>query len=134
MKGEIYMWINIENLQVVQAYLFGDVKFLHFLVLLMFVDIVTGVIKAIKLKNLRSKKSWFGYLKKLGVFGAIILGNVMDNILGLNGAIAYGTVLFYIANEGLSILENLSQIGVKVPKVISEKLHVIQEENKEESK
>lgn len=126
------MWINIENLQVVQAYLFGDVKFLHFLVLLMFVDIVTGVIKAIKMKSLRSKKSWFGYLKKLGVFGAIILGNVMDNILGLNGAIAYGTVLFYIANEGLSILENLSQIGVKVPKVITEKLHVIQEENKEE--
>ncbi|TYS64473.1 phage holin family protein [Sutcliffiella horikoshii] len=125
------MWINIESLQVVQAYLFGGVKFLDFLALLMFVDIITGIFKAIKLKRLRSRNALFGYARKMLVFGVIIIANVIDNILGLNGAVAYATVLFYIANEGLSILENLAQIGVKVPTVITEKLHVINKEEEE---
>ncbi|TYS68060.1 phage holin family protein [Sutcliffiella horikoshii] len=125
------MWINIENLQVVQAYLFGGVKFLDFLALLMLIDIVTGIFKAIKQKRLRSRNALFGYARKMLVFGVIIVANVLDNILGLNGAVAYATVLFYIANEGLSILENLAQIGVKVPTVITDKLHVINKDEEE---
>ncbi|MGD6832590.1 phage holin family protein [Sutcliffiella halmapala] len=128
------MWINVEDLQVVQAYLFGGVKLLGSLALLMFIDIVTGIFKAIKLKRLRSRNALFGYARKMLVFGVIIVANVIDNILGLNGAVAYATVLFYIANEGLSILENLAQIGVKVPTIITEKLHVIQEDKKKEEK
>ena len=40
-------------------------------------------------------------------------------------------VLFYIANEGLSILENLVEMNVKVPRQISEKLKVIEGNKKE---
>lgn len=126
------MWINIENLQIVQAYLFGEVKFLDFLLVLMLFDIVTGVSKAIKLKRLRSRNALFGYARKFLVFGVIIVANIIDNILGLNGAVAYATVLFYMANEILSIIENLAQVGVKVPKIISEKLHVINSEDEDE--
>jgi phage-related holin len=42
------MWINIEELRIVHAYLFGSVKFLDLLAILMAVDIITGVFKAIK--------------------------------------------------------------------------------------
>ncbi len=45
-------------------------------------------------------------------FFAVILANVVDTVLNLNGVLTFGTVLFYIANEGLSITENLVQIGV----------------------
>lgn len=129
------MWINPENLQVVQTYLFGGVKFLDFLALLMLIDILTGVFKAIKLKRLRSRNALYGYARKMLVFGVIIVANIIDNILGLNGAVAYSTVLFYSVNEILSITENLVQVGVPVPKVISEKLHVInQDESKENQK
>ncbi|MFY0758723.1 phage holin family protein [Metabacillus dongyingensis] len=121
--------VSPENLEIVHAYLFGNVKFLDLLVVLMIIDIITGVLKAIKEKRLRSRTAWFGYARKIGVFAAIILTNVIDIILGLNGTVAFMTVLFYLANEGLSILENLAQLGVKVPHFIKEKLQVIESES-----
>ncbi|MBM7605972.1 toxin secretion/phage lysis holin [Metabacillus crassostreae] len=117
------------SLEIVQVYLFGGVKFLDLLAVLMGLDIITGVLKAIKNKKLRSRTAWFGYARKIGVFGAIIAANIIDVVLNLGGAIAYATVLFYIANEGLSVVENLAEIGVKVPTVILNKLHVIQPNN-----
>lgn len=117
---------SLEHLDVVRFYLFGDVKFLHLLALLMFIDILTGIAKAINNGNLWSRKSLFGYARKLLVFGAIILANVIDQILGMGGAITYATIIFYIANEGLSITENLAQLGVLVPTNLAEKLKVIE--------
>ncbi len=126
------MFITFEELRIVHAYLFGAVKFLDLLAILMVVDIITGVFKAIKEKRLRSRSALYGYARKVGVFMIIILANIIDVILGLNGAVAFITVLFYIANEGLSIIENLAQIGVKVPSVIADKLHVIQTDAEKE--
>ncbi|MGJ9460278.1 phage holin family protein [Oceanobacillus sp. CF4.6] len=114
--------VNLEYLEAARMYLFGDVKFLHLLLLLMALDIVTGIFKAIKNKNLWSRKSLFGYSRKVLVLIVIILANVVDQILGLNGAVTYATVLFYIANEGLSIIENLADVGVLVPNSLAEKL------------
>ncbi|MCM3739248.1 phage holin family protein [Oceanobacillus luteolus] len=117
--------VNLEHLEAARLYLFGDVKFLHLLLLLMALDIVTGVFKAWKNQNLWSRKSLFGYARKILVLVVIILANVIDQILGLQGAVTYATVLFYIANEGLSILENLAQVGVLVPTSLAERLKTI---------
>lgn len=114
--------INLEHLEAARFYLFGDVKFLHLLLLLMALDIVSGTLKAWKNKNLWSRKSLFGYARKVLVLVVIILANVIDQILGMNGAITYATVLFYIANEGLSITENLAEMGVLIPAGLAEKL------------
>ena len=122
--------VNLEYLEAARFFLFGDVKFLHLLLLLMALDIVTGIAKAIKNENLWSRKSLFGYARKVLVLVVIILANVVDQILGLQGAVAYATVLFYIANEGLSILENLSQVGVLVPDSIAKKLRSIESSGK----
>lgn len=62
------------------------------------------------------------------------MANIIDTILNLNGVLTFGTVLFYIANEGLSITENLAQIGVKIPAAITDRLHVIEEENEQKTK
>lgn len=117
---------NLEHLDVVRFYLFGNVKFLHLLTLLMAVDIVTGIAKAIKNGNLWSRKSLFGYARKIMVFGIIIVSNVIDQILGMSGAITYATVIFYIVNEILSIFENCAEMNVLVPQHLAEKLKVIQ--------
>jgi len=124
-------FINLEHLDVVRFYLFGDVKFLHLLLVLMVLDIVTGVFKAIKNQNLWSRKSLFGYARKMLVLVVIVLANVMDQILGMNGAITYATVLFYIANEGLSILENCAELGVLVPANLAAKLKVVESQKVE---
>ncbi|MGG3234647.1 phage holin family protein [Priestia flexa] len=117
----------------VQLYLFGAVKFMDLLAVLMLLDVITGLMKAWKNKRLRSRNALYGYARKIGIYVAIIVANIIDQVFGFNGAVATATVLFYIGNELLSIVENLAQIGVKVPSVITDKLHVInQEENKEE--
>lgn len=122
----------MEHIQIVHTYLFGGVKFLDLLMLAMLIDIFTGVMKAWKEKKLRSRNAYFGYVRKIGVFGIIVVANIIDVILGLNGAVAVATVLFYLVNEILSITENASQLGIKVPKIITDKLHVMQDEKRDE--
>ncbi|MDV2683794.1 phage holin family protein [Alkalihalophilus lindianensis] len=121
----ITVWVNRENLDVIHMYLFGGVKFLDLLALLMLIDVATGITRAIKEKRLRSRTAYYGYARKVGAFGIIIVANIIDIILDLNGAVAIATVLFYISVESLSILENYTQIGGKVPKAIKDSLHVI---------
>ncbi|WP_188732982.1 phage holin family protein [Oceanobacillus neutriphilus] len=121
--------VNLEYLEATHMYLFGEVKFLHLLLLLMALDILTGLFKAWKNDNLWSRKSLFGYARKVLILVVIVLANVVDQILGLNGAVAYATVLFYIVNEGISITENLADVGVLVPPGLAEKLHSIDNSN-----
>ena len=110
----------------------GDINLIYALLLLMVIDIITGLCKAVKNKNLRSKTSMYGFFKKIFVLFIIVLANVLDNVLKLNGGLVVATLIFYIVNEGLSILENCSQLGIIVPPVIYDKLKVIQDENKDE--
>lgn len=120
--------VNLEHLEVARLYLFGPVKFLDLLIVLMVIDIITGIFKAIKNHNLWSRKSLFGYARKILVFLVIITANVVDQILNLGGVLTFITVSFYIYNEGLSILENLAEVGVPVPAGLAEKLKVMNEE------
>ncbi|MCC2531951.1 phage holin family protein [Bacillus velezensis] len=128
MEG-IYVWMNFESLQIARTYLFGEVKYLDLLLILSILDVITGIIKAWKMKQLRSRSAWFGYVRKMLSFMVVIVANIIDTITNLNGVLTFGTVLFYIANEGLSITENLAQIGVKIPAVITDRLHVIESDN-----
>jgi len=121
-------------MEIVRFYLFGQVRFLDLLLLLMFCDIVTGILKAWKNKRLRSRSALYGYARKLGTLVAIIVANVVDQVLNLNGVLAGMSVLWYIANEALSILENLNQMGVKILPGLSKKLHVVQAEMEEQEK
>ncbi|WP_133079873.1 phage holin family protein, partial [Tetzosporium hominis] len=72
------------HLEIVSFYLFGLVKFLDLLFVLMIIDIATGVFKAIKNQNLWSRKSLFGYARKILIFLVIITANIVDQILGYN--------------------------------------------------
>ena len=110
----------------------GDMNLIYALLILMILDIVTGLFKAIKNKNLRSKTSMYGFFKKILILFIIVLSNALDNVLKLDGGLVVATMIFYIVNEGLSILENCSQLGILVPPVIVDKLKVIQDENKDE--
>ena len=122
--------VKIETFQILQEYFYSaDIKFLYFLMILMIVDIVTGFAKAIKNENLWSKRSFRGIAKKTLIFSIIILANIIDMILNLNGALITLTVLYYIANEGVSIVENCAEMGILVPEEIKNKLKVMNEEN-----
>lgn len=110
-----------------QFFFSGDLYLIKALILLMAIDIVTGVLKAIVNQNLWSRKSLFGYARKLLVFCIIILSNIIDQIIHMDGALVTATIFFYITNEGFSIFENSVQLGLPVPNEVKEKLAVISE-------
>ncbi|EHT8102069.1 TPA: phage holin family protein [Staphylococcus pseudintermedius] len=120
------MMISFTETEIFKTFFYaGEMKLLYFLMLLMVLDVITGLAKAVKNKKLWSRKSMFGYARKMLIFCIVILANMIDQILNANSGIVMVTIFFYIANEGLSIVENCAEMGVLIPKQIAEKLAVI---------
>ena len=95
-----------------------------------FTDILTGYLKAFKNKELNSSISRDGYIKKIGWVIAILLGFLIYIFVKTN-LFLIGSAGVCITTEGISIYENLGEIGVQLPfKKYFTKLN----ENEEESK
>lgn len=113
-----------------RTYIFsGDWSLIQALLVLMFIDIITGLLKAWKNKNLWSRKSLYGFARKLLIFTIITVANIIDFIMQLNGVLVLATVMFYIMNEVLSITENAGQLGLPLPKKLMEVLEVVQKQD-----
>ena len=123
-KGELH--VEYTHSDLFHTFIYGgDLTLLYFLMVLMVIDIITGLAKAFKNKDLWSRKSMYGFGRKILIFCIIILANIIDQILKLNNGLVMVTIFFYIANEGLSIVENCAEMGVLIPNEIGEKLKVI---------
>lgn len=100
------------------------------LLIFMLIDYITGVLVAIKKKKLSSKIGFDGILKK----GFIILFVGTVNLLGVAMGIdelRYLIISFYLANEGISIIENGAKLGVPIPQKILDVLHQLKDEEHE---
>lgn len=118
--------LSFKDMDVFETFIYaGDMGLLYALILLMILDIITGIAKSIKNKTLWTSKSLFGYSRKIMIFCIIILANTIDQILNLNSGLLMVTIFFYIANEGLSIIENCAEMDVLIPDEISERLALI---------
>ncbi len=115
------------------TYLFGgwDVA-LSILITFMILDYITGVIWAYIQKNLNSEVGFKGLVKKCTILIVLIVGAMLDRLLN-SGEWVFRTLVayFYIANEGISLLENISNLGVPIPAKIKDALEQLN--NKEES-
>ena len=86
------------------------------LVCVVAIDYITGVIKALILKKLDSNVGFRGLLKKVFIFALVALATVIDRMIpAANQAIRAAVIAFYVANEGISILENAGEIGLPMP-------------------
>lgn len=122
--------LSFKDMDVFETFIYaGDMGLLYALILLMILDIITGIAKSIKNKTLWTSKSLFGYSRKIMIFCIIILANTIDQILNLNSGLLMVTIFFYIANEGLSIIENCAEMDVLIPDEISERLALIKNKN-----
>ena len=93
-------------------------------------DYVTGLIKAFVTKELSSKIGIRGIVKKVSILFIVMLAVLIDKVTGETGAIRTLVIYYFVANEGLSILENLGQAGVPIPQSIKKALKVMKKENK----
>ena len=80
------------------------------------VDYITGICLAIKRKRLSSKIGFNGIVRKILMYVVAFLGKVIDRfVLSSATPVESMILLFYISNEGISILENLSKLDVPFP-------------------
>jgi toxin secretion/phage lysis holin len=100
------------------------------LLIAIILDYATGLIKAFVTKELSSKIGIRGIVKKVSILFIVMLAVLIDKVTGETGAIRTLVVYYFVANEGLSILENLGQAGVPIPQSIKKALKVMKKENK----
>lgn len=125
--------VSIQDMESFKKFIYsGDMYLLYAVLIFMVIDILTGWAKALKNGNLWSTKSVYGAGRKVMVLFVVIIANIIDNILNLNGALVVVIMFYYIATEGLSILENLAEMNVPFPEQIKDKLEVLK--NKEGNK
>lgn len=120
--------VKIEDMDAFQNFIYsGDMYLLYAVLIFMGIDIITGWAKALKNGNLWSTKSVYGTGRKLLALFVVIIANIVDNILDLNGIVIIAIMYYYIATEGLSILENLAEMEVPFPEQIKDKLEVLKD-------
>lgn len=90
------------------------------LLIIMAIDYITGICKAIINKKLNSILGIRGIIKKFGYLLIVALSVLIDKILGDADAIRMLIIYFFIANEGISILENWSEMGLPLPKKLKQ--------------
>ena len=108
---------------------------------LMAIDYITGLVigwvgKSPKTDSghLSSAVGWAGLAKKAGELLAVIVGVLLDMLaveqLGLQGAMfRTGMILYIVATEGISVLENLGILGVPMPGFVAKALEQMREKS-----
>lgn len=98
------------------GFLGGKGGLLYALLVLIVLDYITGVLNAIDQRELSSAVGYKGIARKVLIFVLVGTANVVDvYILGKAGVLRAAVIFFYISNEGISILENASHLGLPVP-------------------
>ena len=116
------------------TYLFGgwDAA-IGILIEFMCLDYATGVIVAYQNNLLDSEVGFKGLVKKFMILVILIVAVMLDRLMN-TGTWVFRTLVcyFYIANEGISLLENVSNLGVKIPDKLKDALVQLNKDESEE--
>ncbi|MBQ8233147.1 MAG: phage holin family protein [Lachnospiraceae bacterium] len=117
----------------VGAVLGGWDGFLYALIVFVVIDYLTGVMVAILNHKLSSTVGFHGIIKKVVIFFLVAVGHIIDAYVIQNGSVIRTAVIFfYLSNEGISILENVSLLGLPVPQKLKDVLEQLKDHEKEE--
>ena len=116
------------------VYLVGGIDIaMKSLLIVIVIDYITGVLSAIYNKKLNSTIGLKGILKKFSYLIIVSLSVILDRIVGDTGAIRTLVIYFFVANDGISIVENIGKMGVPLPKKLTEVLEQLRNKGDEES-
>ena len=115
------------------AVLGGWDGFLYALIVFVVVDYLTGVMVAILNQKLSSTVGFHGIIKKVVIFFLVAVGHIIDAYVIQNGSVIRTAVIFfYLSNEGISILENVSLLGLPVPQKLKDVLEQLKDHERKE--
>lgn len=129
MKENILQALFATALGAIAAYLNVLLVPLIVLIVVMLIDYFTGMSEAYISHTLNSRIGVTGIIKKIGYIIAVTVGIVADYLISsalvncgvnvpINCCIGMIVTVWFIINELISILENLSEIGTPLPKFL----------------
>jgi toxin secretion/phage lysis holin len=90
-------------------------RLLAILVIAMILDYITGLVAGGITGKLSSKRGIKGIGKKVIIFSIVAAAHLIDTILGNQHIIRDSTIIFYLCNEILSVIENAGRAGLPLP-------------------
>ena len=121
----------------IASFFVGLPPIIWILLAVMTIDYVTGIICGFmgvspktETGGLSSGAAFKGLLKKAVIILVVLLAALLDKAVSIGAgvtfeAVAGATCLWFIASEGFSILENVTAMGVPIPKVLLQALEIM---------
>ena len=114
------------------------------LVAVMSMDYITGLICGIMgvsdktpHGHLASSEAFKGLMRKILIILVVLLAALLDKTVTMSAGIEFAAVtgatcLWFIASEGISVLENCIKMGIKVPAVLTRALELMKQKGEAE--
>lgn len=129
MKITLYLKVLSGSLAGMVSALFGAPDALFYgLIFCVVADYITGICAAIYQRTLDSRTGFVGILKKVVILTIVALSHTIGQVAGIP-AIRDMVIGFYIANEGLSILENAGKMDIKYTEKLKKWLAQLQDKD-----
>jgi len=110
----------------VSYFLGGWTVALQALIIFIAVDYAVGVIVAAYLGQLSSKIGFRGIAKKVLILALVSVAYILDDmVLGGGYWLRDATIFFYIANETISILENVGKTSLPLPPKLKDAIEIL---------
>ena len=135
--ARMFNWLNISAGMAggIISFAFGGFDNLFgILLMLIILDFAVGIAKGIHNRRLSSNLCMKGICKKAIQLAVIAMANMIGTATGDALPFREVVIMFFIANEAISIMENAADAGVEIPDSLKKVLHQIKnkEDNKEE--
>ena len=132
MNDEVSEFI-IAGIVGILGWFFGGLDgYIKMLIAFTVIDYISGVCKAGAEGKISSEVGFKGIARKIVMFFLVGIAHIIDkHMLNDNQALKVAVCLFYIGNEGISIIENADKLGVPIPKFLRGKFLKFTEHNEE---
>lgn len=104
------------------------------LLIFIVLDYITGLTAACMAGEASSKQGFKGILKKFLVLVLIAVSVRIDELTNSGGVLRTLVIYYFVSNEGLSIIENLGQVGVPIPQVLKRAIKELRKESNQNAK
>ena len=113
------------------GFLGGMDNLLHALLFMIVLDFLTGLVKSVANKRLSSQIGAIGIAKKVMTLLIVAVAVEVEMLIGQAIPIREIVILFYLSNEGISLLENVSEF-LPIPEKLKDYFLQLREKDKEE--
>ena len=110
----------------------GFDSLIYALIAFVSVDYLTGLLVAIRKRRISSSIGSKGISQKIMIFTLIAIANIIDQyIVNAGSTLRTMVIIFYLSNEGISIVENAGNSGLPLPQKLKEVLQTLNQEKRD---